>query len=78
MATVFKPKTALTVRVLQSITVTHKDPVSGSRPGIKTSAWKRRPNSPFLICPEVGMPGTSPVVVLQDGTVGTVMVPKQT
>lgn len=44
MATVLEPKTAITVRVLQSVTVTQKDP--GSRPKARdrnTSAWKRRP-----------------------------------
>ena len=58
MATVFEPKTALTVRVLQSITVTQKDS------GVRLKAWDQRlrhgsgaPIAPFLICPEVGMPG---------------------
>ncbi|MGH8423585.1 MAG: hypothetical protein ACRER3_14730, partial [Pseudomonas fluorescens] len=36
MATVFEPKTALTVRVLQSVTVTQKDP------GFRFKAWDQR------------------------------------
>lgn len=58
MATVFKPETAITVRVLQSFTATQNGirfQAQGVTP--KTSAWKRRPIAPFLICPEVGMPG---------------------
>jgi len=36
MATVFEPKTAITVRVLQSIAVTQKDP------GFRFKAWDQR------------------------------------
>lgn len=78
MATVFEPKTALTVRVLQSITVTQKDP------GFRFKAWDQ--DFGMEAAPQLPLPDLSrswyarhsPVVVLQDGTVGTVMVPKQT
>ena len=79
MATVFRAEDGVNGTGVAVITVTRKDP------GFRLKAWTKdfgmeaAPQlAPFLICPEVGMPGPSPVVVLQDGTVGTMMVPKQT
>jgi hypothetical protein len=44
----------------------------------KTSAWKRRSQGPLPELSRSRYARRVPVVVLQDGTVGTVMVPKQT
>ena len=44
----------------------------------KTSAWKRRPQGPLPELSRSRYARRVPVVVLQDGTVGTFMVPKQT
>jgi len=78
MAPLFEPLTAETVRVLQSMTVTPKGiPVSSPGSSQKTSAWKLAALAFFLLSRSCYARRQS-VVVLQDGTVGTVMVPKQT
>ena len=77
MATVFRPDVAKTVRVLQSLTVTPRNSVLGPWPETKDFGMEAAPDGPFLLSRSC-YARRLPVVVLQDGTVGTFVVPKQT
>ena len=78
MATVFRPRVVKTVRVLQSNCHLQRTPVSGPRRETKDFGMEAAPDkAPFLLSRSC-YTRRSPVVVLLDGTVGAVMVPKQT
>ena len=63
-----KNGTGVAVKILSS----NRNTVSR---GLRESRLRHgRGSTPPSVRPEVVMPGSSPVVVLQDGTVGTVMV----
>jgi hypothetical protein len=76
MATVFKPKGRKRYGCCspQLSPQRNRPPAQGVNQRLRHGSGA--PIAPSY-CPEVVMPGP-PVVVLQDGTVGTVMVPKQT
>jgi len=57
----------------------HPRKESGFEPWLAAKDFgKEAASLAFSYCPEVVMPDATSVVVLQDRTVGTVMVPKQT
>ena len=67
-----------TVRVLQSQTVIHQEQVLEPKARDPRLRHGSGANSPLPELSRSGYARPMPVVVLQDGTVGTVMVPKQT
>lgn len=78
MAAVFQPTARKTVRVLQYMTVTHQE--YGHEPRLATYDFgmEAAPTAPLPELSRSRYARRAPVVVLQDGTVGTQRVPKQT